>query len=99
VGLDLARGLNQLCEPISALIGLGLAGASVASAASQSVTTPPKAATPAVSTPTNVKDTDVKLGSDSDSDTSATSSQQVLFSEKRVQGTSLGKLGRSGLAL
>lgn len=76
-----------------------MAGASVASAASQRVTAPPPAQTPAISAPTNVKSTEVKLGSDNDGSNSASSAPQVLFAERRVQGTSLGKLGRSGLAL
>lgn len=87
-----------MCDPITALIGLAGVGASLASAA-QPVAKPPPAQTPAVSAPTNVKDTTVKLGSDSDANASASSAERVTFMERRTQGTSLGSLGRSGLAL
>lgn len=87
-----------MCDPITAILGLVGVGSSLA-AASQKTVAPPPAQTPAVSAPTNVKDTTVKLGSDSNASDTASSAPQVTFAERRVQGTSLGKLGRSGLAL
>ncbi|AUZ94783.1 hypothetical protein HOR97_gp27 [Agrobacterium phage Atu_ph03] len=87
-----------MCDPITALIGLAGVGASLA-AASAPIATPPPAALPAIAPPTNVKDTEVKLGSNSDANSSANTAERVSFVERRVQGTSLGSLGRSGLAL
>lgn len=83
---------------------MGAMGAiGVAASASQKVQAPPAAALPnadALQAPVSKSgETQVKTGSADDVDPRNSNSTPILFTERRKQGTSLGSLGRSGLAL
>jgi len=91
-----------MCEPITLIAGaLGLAGSMMAMS-QPAPPKPPPAETPALAAPL-AKDAGatVRLG---DSDNNITNnlsneSETKPFVERRVSGTSLGNLGKSGLAL